>query len=195
MKPRNREVNIFNMSVLDLLTGALGAFCFLTLALFPYYFKAQNASAGTSNTPANAADLKADNESLKKQIEAEKSSGKQMPPFVLMSLSSYFPDTGNNCATLVLKGVTPPEGAPAIGYRAGGPTPGGRFSNYYLFLQRVGEYQFEVDAAPTSAGNCHVIIDVEGIAGNNQEKVITSPQILHFDYQITGDDFPASLFD
>ena len=45
MKPRNREVNIFNMSVLDLLTGALGAFCFLTLALFPYYFKAQSVSA------------------------------------------------------------------------------------------------------------------------------------------------------
>ena len=45
MKPRNREVNIFNMSVLDLLTGALGAFCFLTLALFPAYFKVVRGSS------------------------------------------------------------------------------------------------------------------------------------------------------
>lgn len=37
MKAGNREVNIFNMSLLDILCGALGAFCFLMLALFPYY--------------------------------------------------------------------------------------------------------------------------------------------------------------
>ena len=37
MKSRNREVKIFNMSLLDILCGALGAFCFLMLALFPYY--------------------------------------------------------------------------------------------------------------------------------------------------------------
>lgn len=37
MKSRNREVNIFNMSLLDILCGALGAFCFMMLALFPYY--------------------------------------------------------------------------------------------------------------------------------------------------------------
>jgi len=37
MKSRNKEVNIFNMSLLDILSGALGAFCFLMLVLFPYY--------------------------------------------------------------------------------------------------------------------------------------------------------------
>jgi hypothetical protein len=37
MKSRNREINIFNMSLLDILCGALGAFCFLMLALLPYY--------------------------------------------------------------------------------------------------------------------------------------------------------------
>ena len=41
MRPRNREVNIFNMSLLDILCGALGAFCFLMLALFPYQAKAR----------------------------------------------------------------------------------------------------------------------------------------------------------
>ncbi len=37
MKARNREINIFNMSLLDILCGALGAFCFLMLSLLPYY--------------------------------------------------------------------------------------------------------------------------------------------------------------
>jgi hypothetical protein len=37
MKSRNREVNIFNMSLLDILCGALGAFCFMMLVLFPYW--------------------------------------------------------------------------------------------------------------------------------------------------------------
>jgi hypothetical protein len=37
MKSRSREINIFNMSLLDILCGALGAFCFLMLVLFPFY--------------------------------------------------------------------------------------------------------------------------------------------------------------
>lgn len=37
MKARSREVNIFNMSLLDILCGALGAFCFMMLVLFPYW--------------------------------------------------------------------------------------------------------------------------------------------------------------
>lgn len=37
MRARNREVNIFNMSLLDILCGALGAFCFMMLVLFPYW--------------------------------------------------------------------------------------------------------------------------------------------------------------
>jgi len=42
MRGRSREVNIFNMSLLDILTGMLGAFLFLMLGLVPYYTKAQN---------------------------------------------------------------------------------------------------------------------------------------------------------
>jgi cell division protein FtsB len=37
MRARTREVNIFNMSLLDILCGALGAFCFMMLVLLPYY--------------------------------------------------------------------------------------------------------------------------------------------------------------
>ncbi|MEZ5403903.1 MAG: hypothetical protein R2729_29755 [Bryobacteraceae bacterium] len=37
MKSRRREVNIFNVSLLDILCGALGAFCFLMITLLPYW--------------------------------------------------------------------------------------------------------------------------------------------------------------
>ena len=38
---RNREIEIFNMSLLDILSGALGAFCFLMITLFPHYMASQ----------------------------------------------------------------------------------------------------------------------------------------------------------
>lgn len=37
MRAKNREINIFNMSLLDILTGALGAFMFMMLSFVPYY--------------------------------------------------------------------------------------------------------------------------------------------------------------
>ena len=39
MRAKNREINIFNMSLLDILTGMLGAFLFLMVGLVPYYAK------------------------------------------------------------------------------------------------------------------------------------------------------------
>jgi hypothetical protein len=50
MRARNREVNIFNMSLLDILTGMLGAFLFLMLGLVPYYTRAKN-QTNPDNTP------------------------------------------------------------------------------------------------------------------------------------------------
>jgi hypothetical protein len=53
MRARSREVNIFNMSLLDILTGMLGAFLFLMLGLVPYYMRAKNANPNNPNqTPA-----------------------------------------------------------------------------------------------------------------------------------------------
>jgi hypothetical protein len=45
MRRRNREVNIFNMSLLDILCGALGAFCFMMLSLFPDHAKVKDLQA------------------------------------------------------------------------------------------------------------------------------------------------------
>jgi len=42
MLRRNREINIFSMSALDLFASALGAFILLTLILLPYYLKTGN---------------------------------------------------------------------------------------------------------------------------------------------------------
>jgi len=63
MKPRNREINIFNMSLLDVLTGALGAFCFMTLSLFPYY--KPSASGGGQG----AAQLAQENAELRQRLK------------------------------------------------------------------------------------------------------------------------------
>jgi hypothetical protein len=50
MRAGNREVNIFNMSLLDILCGALGAFCFMMIALLPHYAKASKSGDGMSDS-------------------------------------------------------------------------------------------------------------------------------------------------
>lgn len=57
MRPRNREVNIFNMSLLDILCGALGAFCFLMLALFPDHAKARQLQSRLDELEKNSANM------------------------------------------------------------------------------------------------------------------------------------------
>lgn len=39
MKPRNREINIFNISMLDVISGGMGAFLLVMFVLLPYYGK------------------------------------------------------------------------------------------------------------------------------------------------------------
>lgn len=78
MRARSREINIFNMSLLDILCGALGAFCFMMLTLFPYYSsnKRENTPPAPPPPPApmvvpdgaDAAQLRAHIEKLNRQI-------------------------------------------------------------------------------------------------------------------------------
>ena len=74
MKARNREINIFNMSLLDILCGALGVFCFMTLVLFPYW----------RPTGANAEDLEKNKQAIEQELKdlkkklGESADGKQM---------------------------------------------------------------------------------------------------------------------
>jgi predicted metal-dependent enzyme (double-stranded beta helix superfamily) len=61
MRARRREINIFNMSLLDILCGALGAFCCMLLVALPYYRPAQNA--------AQVQEQRARTEQLMREIE------------------------------------------------------------------------------------------------------------------------------
>jgi len=195
MKPRNREVNIFNMSVLDLLTGALGAFCFLTLALFPYYFKARNVSAAGAGADAANASLKAHNESLKAQIAAERAAGNQMPPFALLQLSSTNVQRTAACATFVLKSTIQPHGAPPVGYRPIGKQPDGSSYGFYLFAIRPGPYRFVASATLTAPGTCTISIATANANQRSQRLAITQTQNVELDFNVESGDFSASLFD
>jgi len=190
MKPRNREVSIFNMSVLDLLTGALGAFCFLTLALFPSYFRAQTGSG--PKTDPNAA-LKAKNEALKEQIENARAEGHRMPPFAMLSISSS--NAKNTaCATFTLKSLSSPAGAPRMGYRALSPTATGYYG-YYLFAVRTGAYRIRVAANLIQTGTCTLEVSTTNTQSRAVDQKVDSSQEVEFVFNVTGEDFPASLFD
>jgi hypothetical protein len=67
VKARNREVNIFNMSLLDILCGALGAFCFLMLVLFPYW---RPAGASAKDVEQQYQEAMQQLEDLKKKLAA-----------------------------------------------------------------------------------------------------------------------------
>jgi hypothetical protein len=74
MRRRNREVNIFNMSLLDILCGALGAFCFMMLSLFPDHAKVKDLQAklGAAEHNSNsgtAQQAQKDLEDARKQLQ------------------------------------------------------------------------------------------------------------------------------
>ncbi|HMV54735.1 MAG TPA: hypothetical protein PLX20_15900 [Rhodocyclaceae bacterium] len=52
MKPRNREINIFNLSMLDVICGALGAFLILFLIAAPSYSKKDDKKQDTKSQQA-----------------------------------------------------------------------------------------------------------------------------------------------
>jgi hypothetical protein len=96
MRRTNREVNIFNMSLLDILCGALGAFCFMMLALFPSYIKAQNLKDSGSGDPqarAEQAQQRADQaEQRAKQAEEEAAKAKGEQSLLYFKIAWSTPD-------------------------------------------------------------------------------------------------------
>src|SRR4030088_2922184 len=68
MRARRREINIFNMSLLDILCGALGAFCFMMLVALPYYKPGAGTNAQTRENQQKTDELMREIEKLKDQL-------------------------------------------------------------------------------------------------------------------------------
>lgn len=64
MRTRTREVQIFNMSLIDILCGALGAFCFMMLVLLPFY-KPPGSASDLQKEQSKTQDLLKELEKLK----------------------------------------------------------------------------------------------------------------------------------
>ena len=139
MKPRNREVNIFNMSVLDLLTGALGAFCFLTLALFPSYFKTQKSSAPDQRP----------------QLGKTKNG---IPPFSVADIAAQ-DDKGNACGVFRLDDLQAPHRNKSFRQL---PFASSEFEGYkrfvYLFMFDPGHYTLTITAKAYLPPPCHMYL-------------------------------------
>lgn len=110
MKPRKRDIEIFNMSVLDLLTGALGAFCFLTLALFPYYYLSHEVSAAETKA---AKELAAQSRKIHSQIAEAAPGSNGMPPFAVGNLYSTNP-RNEPCGAFQITNYSGPGGDASI---------------------------------------------------------------------------------
>ncbi|MBF6560055.1 MAG: hypothetical protein IVW56_07180 [Candidatus Binataceae bacterium] len=165
MKPRNREVNIFNMSVLDLLTGALGAFCFLTLALFPAYFKSRNPSAASQ------------------QNKFEKTK-QGIPAFSLAEL--YVSDAlGHGCGAFKLGGLQAPNGNKSFRQLplAAGPEAAGYDTKVYLFLFDTGSYLLTTTAFGQGAG-CHVWLRQHTPQGSLQGGTIVTESPASYPFKL-----------
>jgi hypothetical protein len=187
VKPRNREVNIFNMSVLDLLTGALGAFCFLTLALFPYYFKASGASAGINAADAKQAaqaaqQLKSINVKLKSELATAKANQNGMPPFALATAFASIPNAAGSCGAFQVTDYSGPGGQTAVKLL---PTAGsnGFDSGLDLFLLAPGNYTVTFNAYASSLP-CTLYLSLFGAAGVTQTTTVM-PTTAQSSYTLT----------
>lgn len=72
MRGGSREINIINMSLLDILCGAMGAFCFMMLALFPYW---SPSGVGAKDAAAQAEQMQQELEKLKEELRKSGGAG------------------------------------------------------------------------------------------------------------------------
>ncbi len=73
MKPARREINIFNVSAIDLFASALGAFMIVSFVLFPYFPNTGDAPAPAREPPAGPPPTADDaSQSRLEEVEAER---------------------------------------------------------------------------------------------------------------------------
>lgn len=168
MKARNREVNIFNMSVLDLLTGALGAFCFLTLALFPSYFKVVGASAASKVEETKAAEaLKGVHVKLQSELASAKANQSGMPPFAMAFVTMSNPQNAF-CGGFQVTNAVGPGGEAAVKLLPNF-VHNGYDLNLNMFLLAPGTYELSLRAYAQSTP-CTIAVDEFGANGTQVVK-------------------------
>jgi hypothetical protein len=185
MKPRNREVNIFNMSVLDLLTGALGAFCFLTLALFPSYYKTHKTSSAASSNTAHAQPTKP-----VPGLEGP------VPPFGFLNIEASTKDRPDLCASLEVTGASSASGGDLSSFPGSATSPGS-YGSFYLFAFRPGQYHLTVRATPIRKP-CDVnlyLLNPNNPSWTQPPKPITDAQhSIEFEFNILSTDLNSDLW-
>ena len=69
MRLRSKEINVFNMSALDLFASALGAFILITLVLFPYFPNTGDSQERVDEVKAQLAQSEAELEAASAELE------------------------------------------------------------------------------------------------------------------------------
>lgn len=70
MKPRNREINVFSMSALDLFASAMGAFMFLAIISLPFFPNTGSSEESIEIAKQKTKELEAELEEHKKDLES-----------------------------------------------------------------------------------------------------------------------------
>lgn len=152
MKPRNREIQIFNLSMLDVISGAMGAFLIVMVVLLPAY---KNKDAALNDEDAER--LQQENQDLRETIDelqqklAQASRPQQpaAPPPQRKTEDPFlsfigFP-TGDGNAYLKCSANTNPNSAVTsadFNYRAGQPLLLMSQNSMLVVRPRPAEYEF-----------------------------------------------------
>ena len=192
MKPRNREVNIFNMSVLDLLTGALGAFCFLTLALFPSYYKMEQNPATSASSAAQEKPIKPST-----GIKPVKGLEGPVPPFAFLDISAGFTDRPLVCANIELTETSNVAGGDLSIFPAGALANSApdQYARFFLFAFRPGAYHLSIRASGVQQP-CQIVLSLMN-PNNNWNKTMPIQDAQHpieLDFNVLSTDINSDLW-
>ncbi len=86
---KNREINIFSMSALDLFAGALGAFFLLMMVLFPYYKKDNEILEKLAKSEAALRNCQSQSQQTSQQLQQCK---RQLASGILLAVLSWDSD-------------------------------------------------------------------------------------------------------
>lgn len=78
MARKDRSINVFSLSALDLFASAMGAFIIIAVMLFPYYLKKKSVLEEIHRTEQALGECKVENGELRTEIESEQNETAQV---------------------------------------------------------------------------------------------------------------------